>query len=534
MSYVGKSINVITRKGTNKETVVKELKSKGIVRTDAGNEYQITDLFNRGRGVFVDLTAGKSAPAKEKSESKPASTGYVAKAVELSELEGRKIDGVAVARIKRAAKQIVLEDGTVVELADVRRVGKGYTAGGEAPAKAAPKKAATKPAAKQAPKAGGAAKKPAAKAEEIDIRKIKGEEILIDGESEEIVKVFTSGNLKTDTGRKLAVTDLVRNADGVLVLQSDEEEEELEDELNFDDGEGLTVPENISELKGKEIYVDGDPLKVVAINKSKNQVRLSNDQIIDVSSIEVEDDVFVAETPRSSVIPKREFPLANTGKMPVVAFDGESAADIADFSENAVRAAMGKKFAYDIPLITSIAVAGDEFLCVGLYFATTDATESEIAAKIAEIRKSHGLGAPSQVVAAASDDEPQFDAEDEDEEEEEDDEASTEFDFEEEEEETNVEELIANSVEALHTMFGVNAKSYVERWFASEEAMDSIGTDILPGITTLEQDGAEYVLFGLDNKDNIVVVKTTKNDKGNMVRLDNVTMASLSRMEEVA
>lgn len=531
MSYVGKSINVITRKGTNKETVVKELKSKGIVRTDAGNEYQITDLFNRGRGVFVDLTAGKSAPSKDKPESKPAATGYVAKAIEIAELEGRKIDGVAVARIKRVAKQIVLEDGTVVELANVRRVGKGYTAGGEAPAKAAPKKAATKPADKQAPKAGGAEKKPAAKAEEIDIRKIKGEEILIDGESEEIVKVFPSGNLKTDTGRKIAVTDLIRNADGVLVLQSDEEEEEeLEDELNFDDGEDLTVPENISELKGKEIYVDGDPLKVVAVNKSKNQVRLSNDQVIDVSSIEVEDDVFVAETPRSSVIPKREFPLANTGKMPVVAFDGESAADIADFSENAVRAAMGKKFAYDIPLITSIAVAGDEFLCVGLYFATTDATESEIAAKIAEIRKSHGLGAPSQVVSAAASDEPQFDAEDE----EEDDEASTEFDFEEEEEETNVEELIANSVEALHTMFGVNAKAYVERWFASEEAMDSIGTDILPGITTLEQDGAEYVLFGLDNKDNIVVVKTAKNDKGNMVRLDNVTMASLSRMEEVA
>ena len=531
MSYVGKSINVITRKGTNKETVVKELKTKGIIRTDAGNEYQIADIFNRGRGVFIDLTAGKSAPAKEKSESKPASTGYVAKAVELSELEGRKIDGVAVARIKRAAKQIVLEDGTVVDLADVRRVGKGYTAGGEAPAKAAPKKAATKPAAKPAPKAGGAAKKPA-KAEAIDIRKIKGEEILIDGESEEIVSIYPSGNLKTDTGRKLAVTDLVRNADGVLVLQSDEEEEELEDELNFDDGEGLTVPENISELKGKEIYVDGDPLKVVAINKSKNQVRLSNDQIIDVSSIEVEDDVFVAETPRSSVIPKREFPLANTGKMPVIAFDGESAADIADFSENAVRAAMGKKFAYDIPLITSIAVAGDEFLCVGLYFATTDASESEIAAKIAEIRKSHGLGAPSQVVSAVASDEPQFDAEDE--EEEEDDEASTEFDFEEEEEEINVEELVENSVEALQTMFGVNAKAYVERWFASEEAMDSIGTDILPGITTLEQDGAEYVLFGLDNKDNIVVVKTAKNDKGNMVRLDNVTMASLSRMEEVA
>ena len=65
--FVGKKLNVETKKGVHQETVVRQLSTKGIVRTEEGNEYNIADLRKKGRGIFVTAMGG----AKPKSGAVP-------------------------------------------------------------------------------------------------------------------------------------------------------------------------------------------------------------------------------------------------------------------------------------------------------------------------------------------------------------------------------------------------------------------------------------------------------------------------------
>lgn len=550
MSYEGKQLNVVRNGTTEKELIKRELKTKGIVRTEEGNEYAIDEIYKRGRGIFVEVKGKGGARAKTKPAPAPKQTPAV-KEVTIADVEGKKIDGREVVKVQRSAKKVKLEDGTLVDLADIRRVGRGFTA--DLPAIDAAPKAKT---------GGARAKVKAEVSEEVPpLAKLKGKTVVINGEEETVERVFKSGKLVTDAGTEFQYDELEIN-DGVLSIPADEEE--YDEELELD--EDYSVPELV-DMKGETIQIDGEEFKVSAVAQKSGRLKLDNGDVVDYSDVQADetDGSLFIETDRPAIVPKRTVASVVPGRMPVDVFDAETGADIADVVETSAREAISKL--YKTELITSIAVVDNQYLCVGLYFAADGVSAKEIAAKIAEIRKSHSV-APTTVVENEEpeledeeeledelDDELDEELEDElDEEQEEQDEYGLDFeddseDEEELEEETesdvdfefddapedgpDYEALVENSVDALKTMFNVNAEAFVLRWFESEEVEQSIGLDILPGITTLEQGKKEYVLMGLDDKGNIVVVETQKSSAGKLVRLNGVTMATLSRMEIV-
>ena len=61
---VGVLVNVIRgKKEPVKERVIKQLKT-GVCRTEAGTEFNVSDVFNRGKGKFVTRGAKGGAVAK--------------------------------------------------------------------------------------------------------------------------------------------------------------------------------------------------------------------------------------------------------------------------------------------------------------------------------------------------------------------------------------------------------------------------------------------------------------------------------------
>jgi hypothetical protein len=566
-NLVGLTINVEHggKKGTVKEEVVKHLKN-GTVRTAQGSEFQADQVRNVGRGKVVTLgkTAGGAKPkvvasaATENTRKAPAERPAPA-AVLVSELEGKKVNGSAVVKISKRNATVELETGEVINVADVKRVGRGFATESNS---AAP-----------APKANGGARakaKPAADEGEAvtnnDIRatvKAGGLKIRIDGKLHTIISTVTGEKFKTDKGYK-GQTGEIRNVGGKYVLETAEyKAAQAPAPAPKAEVKGREpAPITRAELKGKNITV-GDVVHVIEKTLKSDEVVTDKGMRFAVADVARKGRGYIytgeIASKKGGAVPRaRTAPEPVSKIVEVAAFDYDTVADVRDLLEKAIRTALAD--AYDVDVAGTFVQFEDQMATISFQISTADAPASLVKAKVESFRagmEAQAIEAPapaSKGPKAGEDFAPSdlVDEEDEDEEEneeeenldseEDEDEFAEETDGEEnldseededdtdfpEEEEENAEiafpedttQLVENGVARLAKFFpGKNMNGFVSRWYASQEAFDAIGYDLEPGMTVTIDD-ADYALVGLKTDGNVMLVNAKTSAARPAVDLD--------------
>jgi hypothetical protein len=579
VNHAGRTLNIISRKGTPKETkvqevIVKHLTSKGIIRTESGAEYPAADLYNRGKGLFIDV-AGKGATAKAPAENSKKATAAAAPAakapagrapaaaVTADELDGKKVNGVAVEKQIRSKGIVVLADGQRIELANVVRKGKGFvtTDNKTAVPASAVKAAATKGGAVAK---GGVTAKPAKAAKAstaanavdtlfsapglLTTKDIRGKVVAIDGEDYTVETTYKSGRCVTESGEEFQIEDVRKSlVGGGFAVISDEYAEELE-ELHaaaLAKAAAAKKPAAVSrnEVKNQALKV-GKVTHTVTKTFKNNTVETDRGFKCSVDEIARDGSGFVytgKDLPRTgTAVPRnRTAPSQTVKKLDVDAFDYDTTLDVKDHLRECVL--MGLQEAYNIDLVSATATQnGSNMMTVTFAFAATDANKADIARKVkelengfAKLQESQGHVAPTGKPAdfeshelleqeEDEEEEPEVDEEEEpesfEEEEESDDEEEEPetFDDEDEEEEEpesfeeeeedektfplDVTELVENAKARLEKLMpGRNITAYVKLWYATQDVFDIIGYEIEPGHTVAMED-KQYILVGL-NKD---------------------------------
>lgn len=565
--FVGKKLNVETKKGVHQETVVRQLSTKGIVRTEEGNEYNIADLRKKGRGIFVTAMGGAKpksgavpkTPVAENTR-KPAERP-APNAVTADELEGKKVNGVAVSKILKRAGIVKLEDGTELLLADISRKGRGYSTEGTAPVSHVP--------------AGGA--RPKAKAADTegdtvtnnDIRalvKAGGLKVRIDGKLHTIISTVTGEKFKTDKGYKGETGD-IRKVGGKYIVESDEykaaQAPAPAPEPVAKPAATPRAPKAITraELKGKNVAV-GDVTHVVVKTFKDNTVETDKDFRFSVEDVARKGRGYIytgeITVKKGGAVPRtRTAPEPVSQIVSVEAFDNDTAADISDLMEKAVRAALAD--AYDVDLASTFIQYEDQMATISFQISTADAPAAFVKGKVSAFQNAMAAQAiadpapapasnkndapdwePADLVNEADEDEEDdevLDTEDEEEnddddeddedtsfpdeadeneEEENEEEENDDTDFpEEEEEEISFPEdttaLVEQGAARLKSFFPTKTMTgFVSRWYASQDVFESIGYDIEPGMTVTIEDH-DYVLVGLKTDGNVLLanVKTS-------------------------
>ena len=545
----GKYLNVTTKKGVEKVLIVRELKTKGIVRAEDGSEYPIASITKKGRGLFIDMTAKAGAkpsaktPAAENTR-KAAPAERTASAVTAEELEGKKVDGVEVARVLKSKGTVKLEDGKVIAIASIRRKGRGYVSDAE-----------SAPAPKSAPvKTGGVKPKTRAPKEtakvELTSKDVRDREIEVDGDIQTITNTYTSGMVKTDAGIKFPLADIEQDGED-LIYQSPEFKEALQEAARAAEKKASAKPERVAapvtakELKGKKIAV-GDVTHEVTKTFSKTG-NVETDRGLKISITDIvrkgRGYLFKGELPKKTggALPKnRTAPAPEPTVKQVPAFTADVAADIRDLIKDAVVKALVET--YDIDVAAVFGAVSPEVFTLSISLSATDADEIRVKRSVDALRKANfadaseveqeeeeeeGRDFDETELTGSDDDIPEDEEEEENEEEEETDEEEEEneeeeqdeeeeeneeeeepeFDEEEEEEFENetaetsfpedTSELTLSATARLSKLLpGRNLASYVEKWYESQEVFDTIGYDLEPGMT-VEIDGINYVLIGL-------------------------------------
>jgi hypothetical protein len=550
--FVGKKLNVESRKGVHQETILKQLNTKGIVRTEEGNEYNIADLRKKGRGLFVTAAgagkakAGSAAPAE--NSRKPAER--TATAVTLDEIDGRKIDGLAVVKVARRTGMITLEDGSVVEIANVSRKGRGYV---------------TEGAAAPAPKVAGGARAKAKPADagstvtNADIRpavKAGGLKIRIDGKLHTIVSTVTGEKFKTDKGYK-GETGEIRNVGGKYVLETAEYKAANAPAptpaAKAADAKPSRAPAPIkrADLKGKNIAV-GDVTHVVEKTFKDDTVETNKGFRFSVADVARKGRGFIytgelSEKKGGAVPRQRPAPEPVSQIVEVGAFDYDTVADVRDLLEKAVRAALAD--AYDVDVSGSLVQYEDQIATISFQIHTADAPAALVKSKIEAFRanmeeQASGTPAPKgnpkaklngddfnpseladeddeddeeedapNPVVASDDDDADFPDEDDSDADDADDEDESEDDADFPDEEPaeiafpeDATQLVESGVGRLSKLFPTKTMTgFVTRWYASQEAFDAVEYEIEPGMTIVI-DGEDYALGGLKPDGSVLLV----------------------------
>ena len=544
--YVGKKLNVETKKGVHQETIIKQLSTKGIVRTEEGNEYNIADLRKKGRGIFVSAVGGArpkatTAVAAAENTRKPAERPAAA-AVTADELEGKKVNGVAVSKILKRAGVVKLEDGTELALADIVRKGRGYSTEGAAPATPVAKTGGAKP----------KAAKEADEGETVTNAELRGTnaKIRIDGKLHTIVSTIKGEKFKTDKGYKGETGD-IRKVGGKLVIESAEYKAAQAPApapvVKPAAPTRAPAPIKRAELKGKNITV-GDEVHVMEKTLKSDEVitnkgfRFSVEDIARKGRGYIYTGEIVAK--KGGAVPRtRTAPEPVSQIVSVAAFDNDTAADISDLMEKAIRTALAD--AYDVDVVSSFIQYEDQMATISFQISTADAPAAFVKGKVSAFQNAmsaQAIADPAPAPTAPKKDAADFEQadlvneededdevldteddevldteeededdedtafpeeQDEDEDEEENEEQEEGDDSFDEEEETEISfpedttELVEQGAARLKGFFPTKTMNgFISRWYASQDAFDLIGYDMEPGMTVTIEDH-DYVLVGL-------------------------------------
>ena len=430
----GQTVNVNHgKKGVFKETVKTVLRN-GTVRTEEGSEFNTADMYNKGKGKFVDLKGGvvkkttaAAAPAAKAERPAPPTITFK----ELEE-KARKINGIEIESLKRKEGTVVLADGSTVAIGDISRKGKGYGADVVTPAPKAGKKTAAvkaatekapvktsgvKPAAKTAApaKTGGAVKKakaapaddnafdegalygPAGQYETSDVR---GKVIDFNGDDVKVVKTFSSGRCVLESGDEFQADEIRKRHDGRFCVYSDEyidELKELHEQANTRAKaiqKAKDTPKPVTSRSFKKNVTQvlvGKKMQTVARVLTTGVVVMDSGLRIAIADIEQQGAKLVyggaASTNQKAggALPKtREVPPFEKKIVRVSEFDDDTAQDICDLLEENVRKIMAGE--YDVQLVSSFAGRGTEFCTVAFSFAIADADPARIQEMVARQR----------------------------------------------------------------------------------------------------------------------------------------------------
>ena len=567
--YVGKKLNVETRKGVHQETIIKQLSTKGIVRTEEGNEFNIADLRKKGRGIFVTAAGGakpKAAAASVAAENTRKPAERTASAVTADELEDKRVNGVAVSKILKRAGIVKLEDGTELMLADIVRKGRGYATESAAPAPTAKGGAI--------PKSAKAAKADADdEGETVTNAELRGTnaKIRIDGKLHTIVSTIKGEKFKTDKGYKGETGD-IRKVGGKLVIESDEykaaQAPAPEPVAKPAAPARAPAPIKRSELKGKNITV-GDEVHVMEKTLKSDEVITNKGFRFSVADVARKGRgyVYTGEivAKKGGAVPRtRTAPEPVSQIVSVAAFDNDTAADISDLMEKAIRTALADS--YDVDVVSSFIQYEDQMATISFQISTADAPAAFVKGKVSAFQNSmaaQAIADPAPTPAAPKKDAADFEQADlvneEDEDDDvldaendvpetddedldvEDDDEDTSFpeekdedeDEDEDEEEVEVEveegddsfdeeeveeisfpedttELVEQGAARLKGFFPTKTMTgFISRWYASQDVFDAIAYEIEPGMTVTIEDH-DYVLVGLKQDGDVLLanVKT--------------------------
>src|SRR5690606_5550644 len=348
---IGRTLNVVDAKGNKaQEKILKFVRRDNTVTTDAGNTYPAASIFNKGRGIFVEVKkVGKAAAAAstKPASTKPASTKPAAKAATISaaELEGKKISGIEVVQVSSRRGIVTLSNGQVIQLADIRRVGRGYAADVEVEEEEDDEETIDQ-------ESNGYTAV-------TSTDEVRGQEIAVGDAWLAVVKTFKSGNVELEDGQRINISDIyIEDETGDLMYMPEEEEtEEEEDEelpepprrakekANVGGAKPKVAQIDLSapkKLRGMKIIVDGVEDIIAASRTAKNQVVLESGAVLDVSKIKQEgSDLVYDSAVKRSALPKiGSEPKAREMKVRAVnAFDTETCADIRDIAEEGALAA---------------------------------------------------------------------------------------------------------------------------------------------------------------------------------------------------
>lgn len=403
--FVGKKLNVESRKGVHQETITKQFVSKGIVRTAEGGEYAIADIRKKGRGLFITVAGVKPKAAPTAASAAPAENvrkvERTAAAVTFDEIEGKKIDGKAVVKVMRRAGTVKLEDGSEVEITNVSRKGRGYTTEAGAAAVPAPKATSTRAKASVKPSAEGEA------VTNADIRpavKAGGVKIRIDGKLQTIIATVTGEKFKTDKGFK-GETSEIRNIGGKYVLETAEyKAANAPAPAPKAEAKPSRAPAPITrtELKGKNITI-GEVLHVIEKTFKDNTVETNEGFRFSVEDVARKGRgyIYTGEiAQKGGAVPKhRPAPEPVNTIVEVGAFDYDTTTDIRDLLEKAVRRALADS--YDVDVSGSFVQYEDQIATISFQIHTADAPAALVKSKVESFRSSMNAQAIAEPAPAA-------------------------------------------------------------------------------------------------------------------------------------
>lgn len=418
VNLAGRKLNIVTRKGTPKETktqelIVKHLTSKGIIRTESGAEYNAAETYNVGKGLFINVgkAAAAAKPAAENSKKATAAPAPAAKApaagrapaaaVTADELDGKKVNGVPVEKQIRSKGIVVLEGGERIELANVVRRGKGFVtvdaAGTPAPKAPAPK-APVKGGATA--KGGAVAKAPKAKSVALysepgllTTKDVRGQIVVIDGEENTVATTYKSGRVVTEEGNEFQIEDVRTAVAGGFAVCSDKYLAELE-ALHQAAAAAAKAPAKKasavtrSEVKNQELKV-GKVTHTVTKTFKNNTVETDRGFKCSVEEIARDGSGYVytgKDLPRTgTAVPRnRQAPTPTVQKLDVDAFDYDTTCDVKDHLRECIL--IGLKETYNIDLVSATATQnGSNMMTITFALAATDANKADIARKVKEL-----------------------------------------------------------------------------------------------------------------------------------------------------
>lgn len=551
--FVGKKLNVESRKGTHVETIVKQLNTKGIVRTEEGNEYQIADLRKKGRGVFVSVGGGAKPKTTQAAPAQAAPAQRTASAVTFDEIEGKKVDGKAVVKVLRTKGTVKLEDGSIVELASISRKGRGYVSGAETSA--------------PAPKATGGARPKTTSTEtageSVTNNDIRGQNIKlrVDGVLQTVTRTIKGEKFETDKGFKGNTADIQKVGSKYVLETAEYKKAQAKANAPAPEAKPSRAPAPIkrSELKGKNITV-GDEVHVVEKTFKTDEVETNKGFKFPVSDVARKGRGYIytgeLAAKKGGAVPKqRPAPEPVSTIVEVEAFDYDTMKDISDLLEKAVRAALAD--AYDIDVASTFVQHEDQIATISFQITTADAPAALVKQRVESFRSqtaAQAIESPAprgntkaklngdddadfssaelsdeddeddeevaQAAPANSDDDDDDDDSDDSEFSNEDDDVPASDDDDDDADDSSFEEeevkaasfpedatkYIEGSLARLSKLFpGKSMNGFVTRWFESQEAFDAVGDEIEPGLT-IEVEGKEYALVGLKNDGAVMLV----------------------------
>ena len=570
----GATINVNhgTKKGVIKEEVVTQLKS-GILRTKEGSEFHIDDLYNRGKGKFVDLKGGavKKAPAGKPAAPAPRSDRPAPTAITMKELElkARKINGIEIESFSKKNSTITLADGSIVQLSDVRRAGKGYAADAVTlPADKPSKKpaASKKPDAKPAPDAkGGVTRKAKPAADEnadadfgalygpagqYNTSDVRGKVIDFDGEDHKVAKTFPSGRCVLENGEEFQVDEVRKTNSGKFAVYSDDYIAELKDLWEQANSKKKPAVEEEEERelttrdfkKNKTLIQVGKKMQTVAKVFTTGVIETSEGLRIAIADVVRQGSKLVYMTKATDTVKqggalpkKREVPVQEKRITEVAQFDDETCNDMRDMLREKIRQWMAEE--YDVTMVNAFVGQGPDFSTFCFAFAVADSDPKQIAAFVKKQDAQNAASATNSDFDQhqLSEQEEQEEEEHEEEEQEEEEEIPEEEEevqdadfpadavFETESEETSFPEDISELMEtAVPRMartiatpkFQKAMRGAAEAWYGSQDVFDMFNFYIEPGHTvTIEED--VYMLIGL------------RDDKAALINVERETLKAI-------